>query len=66
MRKSCKECPYKVKSEHNKKFPEYVDKMFNSGVTKTKKHTCHMMGNVWSEPTEKTVCIGSIENESCL
>ena len=35
MRKSCKECPYKVKSEHNKKFPEYVDKMFNAGLIKT-------------------------------
>lgn len=53
-------------SEHNKKFPEYVDKMFNAGVIKTKNHTCHMIDNVWNDPTEKTVCIGSIENESRL
>ena len=66
MRESCKECPYKVKSKHNQKFIEYVDKMFKSGLIKTKKHTCHMKGNVWSDPTEKTVCIGSIKNESSL
>jgi len=66
MRKSCIECPYKVKSEHNNKFPLYVDKMFNSGLIKTKSHTCHMIGNVWNEPTEKTICIGSLKNESSL
>jgi hypothetical protein len=62
MRKSCKECPYKVKSQHNHKFPQYVDKMFNSGLITSKKHTCHMIGNVWDKPAEKTVCIGSINN----
>ena len=66
MKKSCKECPYKVKSEHNQKFPNYVDKMYQVGIIKSKTHTCHMKGNVWSEPTEKTVCIGSLENESCM
>jgi hypothetical protein len=61
MRKSCKECPYKIDSHHNKKFPEYVDKMFNSGFLKTSTHTCHMIDNVWDEPNEKTVCIGSLK-----
>ena len=48
MKKSCKECPYKVKSEHNQKFPDYVDKMYQVGLIKSKSHTCHMKGNVWS------------------
>jgi len=59
----CKECPYVVKSSHNSKFPNYVKTMLNAGIIKTKHHTCHMKGNVWSEPTEKTVCIGS-KNET--
>ncbi len=63
MRKSCKECPYKIDSQHNKKFPEYVEKMFNSGLIKTKKHSCHMIDNVWNEPNEKTVCIGSLNKK---
>jgi len=64
MRKSCKECPYKVKSQHNNNFPNYVDKMFNSGSIKNRTHTCHMIGNVWSEPKENTVCIGSLRKEN--
>ena len=60
MKKNCKECPYKVKSEHNQKFPDYVDKMHQVGIIKSKTHTCHMKGNVWSEPTEKNICIGSL------
>lgn len=59
MRKSCKECPYKVKSEHNIKFPEYVKKMYDSGIIKSKEHTCHMLGNVWEDPTDEKVCVGS-------
>jgi len=67
MSKSCKECPYKVKSEHNKKFPEYVDKMYISGILKNKIHSCHMKDNVWSKPTEKNMCIGSFfRNENSL
>lgn len=60
MRKSCKECPYKIDSQHNKKFPDYVDKMFNSGLLKNKTHNCHMIANVWHESNDKTVCIGSL------
>lgn len=64
MKKSCKECPYKVKSEHNQKFPDYVDRMLKAGVIKSNTHTCHMKGNVWQEPTEKTVCVGSLSRNS--
>jgi len=59
MRSNCKECPYKVKSEHNSRFPSYVDKMFKLGRLESKEHTCHMVGNVWDKPTEKSVCVGS-------
>lgn len=62
MRRSCKECPYKINTKHNSKFNSYVNKMFDSGIIQTKNHTCHMIGNVWDKPTEKTVCIGSLKN----
>lgn len=63
MTKSCKECPYSVKSKHNINFPNYVDVMYNSGNIKSRVHTCHMKGNVWSEPTQKTVCAGSLKRD---
>lgn len=61
MRRNCKECPYKVKSEHNSRFPDYVKKMYDSGIIKSKEHTCHMLGNVWDKPNDKTKCIGSVK-----
>jgi hypothetical protein len=59
-RKQCKECPYIIKNKHNEKFSNYVDKMFNSGIIKSKKHNCHMKGNVWSKTSKDTICIGSV------
>ncbi len=63
MSKQCEECPYKVKSSHNDKFVGYVNKMFESKMIESKKHTCHMKGNVWSKPTKENVCVGSLKNK---
>lgn len=60
MRKSCKECPWKVNSNHNRNFRKSVDKMYTSGIIKSKQHTCHMISNVWDNPTPNRVCIGSL------
>jgi hypothetical protein len=44
-----------------------VDKMHRSGILKNKIHSCHMKDNVWSKPTEKNMCIGSLlRNENSL
>jgi hypothetical protein len=51
-RKPCKECPWHVESEHNKKFRGWSEKIG--------KHRCHMIDakNLWKEPTEDNICVG--------
>lgn len=64
MRKCCKECPHRVNSQHNTKFKTWVNNLTEQGIIKEGKHRCHMIDakNLWVEPTEENVCIGSIEN----
>lgn len=51
-RNPCKECPWHVESEHNKKFRGWSEKIG--------KHRCHMIDakNLWKEPTEDNICVG--------
>jgi hypothetical protein len=61
MRKSCEECPWKVKSKNNTKMIKTIERFVNSGIREDKKHKCHMIdSNIWSKPNESNICIGSI------
>jgi hypothetical protein len=60
MNKQCVECPWKVKSRHNEKWEKYVNNLLKVGFLKEKKHNCHMKKNVWSDVSDDTVCIGSL------
>lgn len=53
-RKPCKECPWHVENEHNKKFRGWSEKISKG------KHRCHMIDakNLWKEPTEDNICVG--------
>ena len=63
MAKSCKECPWKVDSIHNKKWKNWIQNLVDSGWRKNKVHNCHMIAPVWDKITEKTKCQGSCENQ---
>lgn len=63
MRKSCKECPYKVDNNHNRKHLINVKKMSDVGIINNNEHTCHMITPGWEKPTSDNICIGSIKNQ---
>lgn len=56
----CPECPWVVKTEHNKKWKGYVDKMQSIGKVEDGLHSCHMKSKTWDKVTDKNVCIGSV------
>lgn len=59
----CKECPYIIKNIHNEKMINNIERLFDNGSLKTKKHKCHMKDtNLWNNDN-KNICIGSINNE---
>ena len=46
----CKECPYKVDNNHNRKLREFTERT-------GKKHTCHMVNpKLWDTSNEKEIC----------
>jgi len=48
---NCKECPWKIKNQHNKKITDFSERM-------SKAHNCHMTEGVkkfWT-PDEKYIC----------
>ncbi len=48
----CKECPYKVDNDHNRKLREFVNRT-------GKKHTCHMVNpKLWDIKNDKQLCKG--------
>ncbi len=48
----CKECPYKVDNDHNRKLIEFVNRT-------GKKHTCHMVSpKLWDIKNDKQLCKG--------
>lgn len=61
-RKECKECPYKVKNDHNGKFVQRFNKLQDKGIIGGT-HTCHMISPGWSSPTNENVCIGSLKQQ---
>jgi len=61
MRKSCKECPWTVKTQHNEKMIKNIERFVDNGSLKNKHHKCHMIDtNIWSTADAKNVCIGSL------
>jgi hypothetical protein len=60
IRKSCKECPWRLNNSHSLKWREYSSKVKGDNP-----HACHMITkDVWGiqeEITETNVCIGSIK-----
>ena len=60
-RKSCKECPWTVRTQHNDKMISNIERLVENGSLKTKEHRCHMIDhNLWAGTNEKNVCIGSL------
>lgn len=57
-RKPCKECPWIIDSQHNKKWREWVD--FMNKQLDTSGHRCHMVDskNIWKESCENNKCKG--------
>ena len=52
VKKQCKECPWKVKSQNNTSITTFAKKH-------NKQHNCHMVTkNLW-DVKEKCVCVGS-------
>ena len=46
----CKECPYKVNNNHNRKLREFTERT-------GRKHTCHMVNpKLWDVSNEKEIC----------
>jgi hypothetical protein len=46
----CKECPYKVDNNHNRKLREFTERT-------GRKHTCHMVNpKLWDTSNEKEMC----------
>jgi hypothetical protein len=46
----CKECPYKVDNNHNRKLREFTERT-------GRKHTCHMVNpKLWDTSNEKEIC----------
>lgn len=59
----CLECPWHVKSEHNKKMIDNIERLVSNGSLISKEHKCHMIDhNLWSKPNLSNICIGSINN----
>ena len=51
----CKECPYKVDNNHNRKLREFTERT-------GRKHTCHMVNpKLWDISNEKQICKGIYE-----
>lgn len=64
--KGCDECPYKVKTSHNKKFLNYVKTMTEQGFIDGK-HRCHMKvkdKKFWAKPNAEDVCVNSLKQIS--
>lgn len=62
-RKSCKECPWHVDTQHNKKMISNIERLLENGSLKTKQHRCHMIdSNLWAQTNKHNVCIGSTLN----
>lgn len=48
----CKECPWKVDNNHNKKLREFTQRT-------GRKHTCHMVNpKLWDTSDKKQMCKG--------
>ena len=59
-RNPCKQCPWTVKTEHNKKMLANIERLVNNGSLKTKHHRCHMIDtNLWQPTNDDNICIGS-------
>lgn len=57
MKKMCKECPYKIKSQNNTKLLEFVKKT-------DKPHSCHMKNSkLWTGITDKNICAGYLSQQ---
>lgn len=67
MKKNCKECPWKVKNNHNDNLIKTIIRWVKNGSRKNTKHVCHMVNpNIWGEVNDKNVCAGSIKSISSL
>ena len=54
----CKECPYKVDNNHNRKLREFTERT-------GRKHTCHMVNpKLWDTSNEKQICKGIDEKRN--
>ncbi|CAG7581791.1 MAG: hypothetical protein SLAVMIC_01033 [uncultured marine phage] len=64
-RNACKECPYSKNNDtqNNRMFKKGVEKLTEIGVLEDKIHKCHMIETGWDKPTEKNVCVGSLNNK---
>ena len=59
-RKPCKECPWTVNSQHNKKMINNIERLVENGSLKTKTHRCHMIStDLWAKTDDTNICIGS-------
>lgn len=50
-KKPCKECPWVIENNHNKKFTEFIKKH-------NKKHNCHMLNKNIYDINENELCKG--------
>lgn len=54
----CKECPYKVDNNHNRKLRQFTERT-------GRKHTCHMVNpKLWDTSNEKQICKGIDEKRN--
>jgi hypothetical protein len=53
MKKACKECPWIIENNHNKKWRQWTKDI-------NLQHRCHMIDskNIWTEPNDKNKCVG--------
>jgi hypothetical protein len=64
-RTTCAECPWRVKSGHNRRMIDSILRWFKSGTRKEVTHRCHMISQDLFSPTDScNVCVGSQEAQT--
>jgi len=59
-RKTCRECPWTVNTQHNKKMINNIERLVKNGSLKEKTHRCHMIStDLWAKTNDANICIGS-------
>lgn len=64
-RNPCRECPWRVKTQHNRKMIDSIFRWFKRGSLKSVTHRCHMISSDLFAPTDScNVCVGSMEAQN--